>query len=158
MFRSIRRKKKEISLDLGKQLLHENRIGVLAVNGEDGYPYCMPLNYYYDEENNKVYFHGARAGYKSDMLKLSDKVCFTVYGKESVKDLEWAPYCKSAILFGRCHLLENNAETMALLKTLAMKYYPSEEAADEEIAHDGKAVQVFELEIEHMTAKEIQEK
>lgn len=47
---------------------------------------------------------------------------------------------------------------MELLKKLAMKYYPNENLADEEIARAGKAVQLFEIEIEHMSGKEIQEK
>ena len=60
MFRPIRRKKKEISTGAAKQLLHAERRGVLAVCGDDGYPYAIPLNYFYDRENRKIYFHGAR--------------------------------------------------------------------------------------------------
>lgn len=40
MFRPIRRKKNEISLPAAQQLLREARRGVLAVNGDDGYPLC----------------------------------------------------------------------------------------------------------------------
>lgn len=68
MFRELRRKKREISTEAAKQLLKIERRGILAVNGEDGYPYAIPLNYY-NEEQNKIYFHGARAGYKYDMIK-----------------------------------------------------------------------------------------
>ena len=39
-----------------------------------------------------------------------------------------------------------------------MKYYPTEQLVDEEIARLEKAVQVFEIEIEHMSDKEIQER
>ena len=49
MFRPIRRKKHEISLPAAQQLLREARRGVLAVNGDDGYPYAIPINYLYDE-------------------------------------------------------------------------------------------------------------
>ena len=86
MFRNVRRKTREISTEVAKQLLKTERRGILAVNGEDGYPYAIPINYYYDEEQNKIYFHGARAGYKYDMIKVSDKVCFTVVGKEQIKN------------------------------------------------------------------------
>lgn len=97
MFRELRRKTREISTEATKQLLKTERRGILAVNGEDGYPYAIPLNYYYDEEQNKIYFHGARAGYKYDMIKASDKVCFTVVGKEQIKnpDEQWAPYLRA---------------------------------------------------------------
>ena len=46
----------------------------------------------------------------------------------------------------------------ALLKRFAMKYYPDEQLVDDEIARAGKAVQMFEIEIEHLSGKDVQEK
>ena len=69
MFRPVRRKKKEISMEAVKQLLHTERRGVFAVNGDDGYPYAIPVNFFYDEEANQIYFHGARAGHKIDSIQ-----------------------------------------------------------------------------------------
>ena len=65
---------------------------------------------------------------------------------------------QSVVVFGRCHLVESGARATTLLKRFAMKYYPSEQLVDEEIAQSGKAVQVFEIEIEHMSGKEVQER
>ena len=39
-----------------------------------------------------------------------------------------------------------------------MRYYPSEQLVNDEISHAGKAVQIFEIEIEHLSGKEIQER
>ena len=158
MFREMRRKKNEISIDMAKQLLASSRRGVLAVNGDDGYPYAIPVNYLYDEEAQKIYFHGAKTGHKVDALRACDKVCFTVYGNETVRTESWAPFMQSVVVFGRCHLMDAGSETTRHLKKFAMKYYPSEQLVDEEIAHTGKAVQVFEIEIEHMSGKKIQER
>lgn len=158
MFRPIRRKAKEISLEKAKSLLAESRRGVLAVNGDDGYPYAVPINYNYDEAAGKIYFHGARAGHKFDSIKACDKVCFTVYGNETIKAEAWAPFMQSVVVFGRCHLIEDQERALSLCKTMAMKYFPEEKLADDEIASSGKAVQMFEIEIEHMSGKEIQEK
>ena len=80
MFREIRKKKSEIDKSAAENLLECSRRGVLAVNGENGYPYAIPINYFYDRDSKKIYFHGARAGYKVDALRACDKVCFTVYG------------------------------------------------------------------------------
>ena len=158
MFRPIRKRKNEISRDAAEALLRESRRGVLAVNGEDGYPYAIPVNYLYDKETQKIYFHGARAGYKVDALRNSDKVCFTVYGNETVREEAWAPFVRSVVVFGRCRLLDGGTDTMALLKRFVMKYYPSEQLAEEEIARSGKAVQLFEITIEHLSGKEVQER
>ena len=158
MFREMRRKKNEIDIKKAESLLQESRRGVLAVNGDDGYPYAIPVNYFYDRDDQKIYFHGARAGHKVDALRACDKVCFTVYGNETIKEESWAPFMQSTVVFGRCHLLEAGEKATAILKRFAMKYYPNEQMVDEEIAQVGKAVQVFEIEIEHLSGKEVQEK
>ena len=170
MFRDIRKKKNQISTEAAEQLLREARRGILAVNGREGYPYAIPINYYYDREAQKIYFHGARAGHKAEAIRACDKVCFTVYGSETIREEAWAPYLRSVVVFGRCRLLEQSPETMALLnmdesyaerdllKRFAMKYYPEEQLADEEIRQDGAAAQLFEIEIHHLSGKEVQEK
>lgn len=155
MFRKIRKIKNEIDKDAVDSLLHSCRRGILSMNGEDGYPYAIPVNYYYDEANQKIYFHGAKAGYKVDCLNSCDKVCFTVFGNESIKDLEWAPYVQSVVVFGRCHLVDTNNE---VLKTFMMKYYPDVDLVDKVIEEDSKFVQMYEIIIEHKSGKQVQEK
>lgn len=94
-----------------------------------------------------------------DALKTSDKVCFTVYGNERIDESEsWAPYVQSVVVFGRCRLLEASPESIERLKEFAMKYYPDETLADEQIARNGRATQMFEITIEHMSGKQVQEK
>ena len=157
-FRPVRRKKSEIPREAAQEILRTARWGVLALNGDDGYPYAIPINFLYDAEAEKIYFHGAKAGYKVDALRKSDKVCFTACGEEIVKKEAWAPFASSAVAYGRCHLLESTPENMANLKRMAMKYYPDEESVDRAIASDTKGVQLFVIEIEHLTGKEVQEK
>ena len=92
-------------------------------------------------------------------MKASDKVCFTVYGNERIDEAEsWAPYMQSVVVFGKCRLLEPGPESIDRLKEFAMKYYPNETLADEEIARSGRAAQIFEITIEHMSGKQVQEK
>ncbi len=158
MFRPIRKKRNEISVEAAKQLLHNSRRGVLAMYGMEGYPYAIPINYFYNEDENKIYFHGARAGHKVDALKENEKICFTVYGNESIKDEDWAPYMQSAIVFGKCTLVQDRDRIISLVREFAMKYYPSKELVEEEIEMSGKAVQMFEIKIDHISGKEIQER
>ena len=159
MFREIRKKMNAISLEAAKELLRDSRRGVLAVNGDDGYPYAIPVNYLFDEAGEKIIFHGAKAGHKVDALRKCDKVCFTVYGNETIKDREreWAPHLQSTVVFGRCHLIESREENLSLIKKMAMKSYPDEKTVDDEVADSGMAVQMFVIEIEHISGKEVQE-
>ena len=155
MFRKIRKIKNEIDKDAIDSLLHSCRRGVLSMNGDDGYPYSIPINYYYDEANQKIYFHGAKSGYKVDCLNRCDKVCFTIFGNESIKDLVWAPFVQSVIVFGRCHLVDTDNE---VLKNFMMKYYPSLDLVDKVIKDDSKFVQMYEISIEYKSGKQVQEK
>ena len=146
MFKPIRKKINEIDRTATEALLTSNRRGILAMNGVNGYPYAIPINYFYDNETQKIYFHGAKAGHKVD-------------GDEHIDESEpWAPYVQSAVVFGRCRLLEAGPESIARLKEFAMKYYPDEILADEQIARNGRATQMFEITIEHMSGKQVQEK
>ena len=158
MFRPLRRKKRAITDEEARELLATCKRGVFAVNGDDGYPYAIPVNYFFDAEHNKIYFHGAKAGHKVDALKRDDKVCFTVYGNEHFEPGDWAPYVQSTVVFGRCHLIDDAAATEARVRELGMKYYPGKEEVEKEIALDIKAVQLYEITIEHLTGKQIQEK
>ena len=158
MFRTIRKKKNEISQEAAKELLRASRRGVLAVNGDEGYPYAIPINYLYDEENHRIIFHGAKAGHKVDSLKKSDKVCFTVFGNETIKEEAWAPHLQSVVIFGKCHLVESKDTIINLVKKFAAKYYPSEDMVNQEVMSSGRGVQIFEIEIEHLSGKEVQER
>ena len=153
----MRRKKQELTEKQCLDILRRAKTATLALSGDDGYPYSVPMNFVY--EDGKIYFHGACAGHKVDALRVCDKVCFTVYGNETIREEDWAPFMQSTVVFGRCHLMENGSEkAMEMLKRFAMKYYPNEQLADEEIAQAGRAVQMFEIEIEHLSGKEVQEK
>ena len=158
MFRPLRRKKRAITDEEARELLATCKRGVFAVNGDDGYPYAIPVNYFFDAEHDKIYFHGAKAGHKVDALKRDDKICFTVYGNEHFEPGDWAPYVQSTVVFGRCHLIDDAAATEARVRELGMKYYPGKEEVEKEIALDIKAVQLYEITIEHLTGKQIQEK
>ena len=156
-FRPLRRTNNAVSEEVAKALLLNEKRGVLAVNGDDGYPYAIPVDYLYDEAAGKIYFHGAKQGHKVDSIKKNDKVCFTVFGNEQHDD-DWAPTVQSTVVFGRCHLLETDDAAVELLRKVADKYYPTKEEAEEEIVKAGRAVQIYEIEIEHLCGKQIREK
>ena len=158
MFRPMRRASRAIPEEAVKHLLQQSRRGVLAVNGDNGYPFAIPVNYYYDQEHDKIYFHGAKSGQKVDALKQNDKVCFTVYGNEAFEEGDWAPYLHSVIVFGRCKLVADAGQTEDRVRELALKYYPTKEEAEAEIVKGIHAVQLYEITIEHMTGKRIHEK
>ena len=47
MFGEMRRKKQALPLEACEKILERGTSGVLALEGEEGYPYAVPLSYYY---------------------------------------------------------------------------------------------------------------
>ena len=83
MFRAMRRKKQAPSHATIKDILRRGTSGVLALSGDDDYPYAVRLSYVYD--NGKLYFHCAKSGQKIDAVRGAHR-------KEAI-NLEWEPLC-----------------------------------------------------------------
>ena len=62
MFREMRRKKQALSLAECARILYRGTSGVLALSGDGGYPYAVPLSYVY--AGDRIYFHCAKQGHK----------------------------------------------------------------------------------------------
>ena len=75
MFRDMRRFKQQLTSEECETILRDQKRGVLAVLGDMGYPYTVPLNYVYD--NGCLYFHSALQGHKIDAIRSCDKTSFT---------------------------------------------------------------------------------
>lgn len=157
MFRKMRRFNQQLTDEECIAILKSEPRGVLAVKGEDGYPYALPIDYYYDDENGKIYFHCAKEGHKIDALRADNRVSFCVYDKGFKKEGDWALNIKSVIIFGKINFAEDMDETIKRVRRLALKYYPTPEAVEEEIEKAGRRVQILELEIDHITGKLVNE-
>ncbi|HEX2985640.1 MAG TPA: pyridoxamine 5'-phosphate oxidase family protein [Caproiciproducens sp.] len=153
MFREMRRKNQVLSTEENIQILNRGTSGVLAVSGDNHYPYAVPLSYvYYD---NKIFFHCAKTGHKLDSIAGNEKVSFCVIDKDQVVPEEYTTYFRSVIIFGRARILENEEEKRSALKILAEKYLPDhEQSALQEIEKALSHVCIIELAVEHMTGKE----
>lgn len=158
MFRQMRRIKQELSLEEAKKLLIKNKRGVISFNGEDGYPYSIPINFFYDKDENKLYFHGAKTGYKVDCIKNNNKSCFVTYGDEELSDNGWSYYLKSVVVFGKIEIVEDREFAAKKLKELASRYYPSLSEIDAAMERSFDNALVYSLNIEHVTCKRVHEK
>lgn len=158
MFRQMRRIRQELPLDEAKKLLIKNKRGVLSLNGEEGYPYSLPINYFYDEEENKLYFHGAKTGYKVDCIKNNNKASFVTYGDEELSDNGWSYYLKSVVVFGKIEIIEDRDLAAKKLRELSAKYYPSLSEVDAAMERSFDNALVYYLDIAHMTCKKVHEK
>ena len=103
MFREMRRKNQELSEEECIEILTNEPRGVLALLGDNDYPYAIPMSHVY--VNGKIYFHGAMEGHKHDAMKKHSKVSFCVMDKGVKKEDEWWYTFKSVIVFGKIRIL-----------------------------------------------------
>ena len=157
MFREVRRFKQRLTREECLEILKQTKRGVLSVNGDDGYPYGMPLNHYYDEESGKIYFHGASQGHKVDAIRKDDRVSFCVYDDGYRKEGDWALTFRSVIVFGRIREVEDQDVILRVCRDLSYKFTSDDDYIEHEIATSGKRVLVHELTIENITGKTIRE-
>ncbi len=154
MFREMRRKKQALRPEDCARILAQGTSGVLALLGDDGYPYAVPLSYVYHE--GRVYFHSAMAGHKLDALRRCPKASFCVVDQDQVVPETYTTYFRSVIAFGAVRILEDEAEKWAAAELLAMKYAPtdSNENRAEVIHQEWPRFCMLELSVEHLTGKE----
>lgn len=100
MFREMRRFKQQVTTEECKKVLKEEKRATFSVIGDDGYPYTIPINFYYDKEDNNIYFHGAKEGHKVDAMNRCDKVCLTVWNQGFKKEGHWEWNPTSVVVFG----------------------------------------------------------
>lgn len=156
MFREMRRKKQALPAEENFRILEQGTSGVLAVAGDSGFPYAVPMSYVY--EDGKIYFHCAKSGHKLDAVKRNEKVSFCVIAQDRVAPEAYTTYFRSVIVFGYARMLEEEGEIRGAIEKLAVKYAPGDAPGRErEIEKQLPALCMVELTIAHMTGKEAKE-
>ena len=157
MFRKMRRFKQQITDAECIEILKNTKRGVLSLLGEDGYPYGIPIDHWYCEEDGRIYFHGAKEGHKIDAIKACDKASYCVYDEGYRKEGEWALNIKSVVTFGKIRLVEDEDTARKICTELVRKFTDDQDYLEKELQNAFPRVQCLELIPEHMTGKLINE-
>lgn len=153
MFREMRRTKQALSENECVDILKRGTAGVLALSGDGGYPYAVPLSYSY--EDGELLFHGATAGHKIDAMRKDPKASFCVIDKNDVVPEEYTSHFRSVIAFGRISIVEDENEKIAEMSKLAERFRPGFGAETNAKSEDAvKRFCLFKLKIEHMSGKQ----
>lgn len=157
MFRELTRKNKAISEAECVKLLKEETRGILSVLGDEEYPYGMPMNHFYNEEDGCIYFHCGKAGHRLDAIRRHDKVSFCVYDKGIAEDGDWALHVNSVIVFGKLEVIDDIAVIIDISEKLSRKFTRDEKYIQQEIELYAKETLLLKLKPEHMCGKKVKE-
>ena len=157
MFRELTRKNKAITQEECVELLKTERRGVLSVNGEDGYPYGMPMNHYYHPADGCIYFHCGKSGHRLDALQKSSKVSFCVCEQGTREAGDWALTVRSVVAFGEMEILSDPDLIREIATALSRKFTDDEGYIQNEIALYGKNTLLLKLTPAHICGKRVKE-
>lgn len=152
-FRPMRRSRQQLSADECIRILNTAKAGTLALLGDGGYPYSLPISYVYSD--GRIYFHSALKGHKIDAIRNCDKASFSVIDRNDVHPKEFTTYFRSVICFGRIRIIEDEQEKLRAATLLGERYNPGDsEGLAAEFAKAFRAMCMIEFDIEHMSGKE----
>ncbi|MBQ9797987.1 MAG: pyridoxamine 5'-phosphate oxidase family protein [Clostridia bacterium] len=156
-FRPLTRKAKQISHAECLELLDKERRGILSVNGDNGFPYSMPMNHYYNPEDGCIYFHCGKGGHRADALLRSDKVCFCVCEAGEKDANDWALHVRSVVVFGTMESIEDEGQIVRITTALSHKFTEDEAYIQNEIAHFASKTRLLKLTPLHVCGKRVKE-
>lgn len=149
----MRRIKQQLTQEECEKILERGRTGVLAVLGDNGYPYTVPINYYYTD--GKIYLHCSKSGHKLDAIRSNPKVSFCVVERDDILQEKFTTLFKSAVAFGKAEILADKEEMRSSVTALAEKYcsdFLDEVPAEVERGFD--ILCMIKINIEHLTGKQ----
>lgn len=156
MFRPMRRHGQQLDTHVCEQILATAPRGVLAVLGDEGYPYAVPLDFVYSDD--KLFFHSAPEGHKLDAIAACVKASFCVLDEGQREESDWWYHFNSVIVFGRMRIVTEPDLKLDALRKLGAKYFPEGYDIEADIAKNLARVAMLELSVEHLTGKHVREK
>jgi len=152
-FREMRRKRQQLPEEENIKILKKATAGTLALHGDGGYPYAVPISYVYHE--GKLYFHSALAGHKIDAIRSCDKASFCVIEQDDVQPKKYTTFFRSVIAFGRIHIIEDEQDKLEAARLLGNRYNPNDdESLKKEFESGFTRMLMIRFDIEHLTGKE----
>ena len=157
MFREMRRFKQQLTKEECIEILKKEPRGVLSVLGDDGYPYGIVINQWYDEKTGKLYFHGAKEGHKIDALRRCDKVSFCVHDEGYREGDDWPLHIKSVVVFGRMKEVTDSEKIVEICTHLCGKFSDDQAYVEKELSRGIPRGLCLELTPEHISGKLVKE-
>ena len=156
MFRKMRRFGQQLPQAEAESILTGATSGVLALLGDEDYPYAVPMSHVYSD--GKLYFHSAPAGHKVDAARRGGKASFCVIASDDLLPEKLTTLYTSVIVFGRIRIVEDDAEKLSAIRLIGSRFAPGHmDKGEAEIQESWNRLTLLALDIEHMTGKESRE-
>ncbi len=152
MFREMRLKEQQLTKEETVEMLNKATHGTLAINGQDEYPYSIPISFAYSDD--KIYFHGALEGQKHDLLTADPHICLSVVDLDDVQPEQFTTYYRSVVAYGTAKRMDAPEDIRKVMELIVAKYSPGLAEGGRKYAKSQEGnFCVYEMDIAHMTGK-----
>lgn len=148
----MRLTKQELSREETLAILEKNGTGTLALAGDDGYPYSVPVNYMY--QDGCIYFHGAKSGHKAEAISREPRASMSVIDMDVLLPDQYTTDYRSVIVFGEIALITEDQRKRQVIRDFGYRFCKGYiEDMDAVIDKEWEILNVYEMKIQHMTGK-----
>lgn len=147
----MRRFRQALSDEENFDILHRGKVAVWAVDGDEDYPYAVPVNYVFHA--GAILIHCASQGHKIDAILRNPKCSICVIDKDDVIPEKFTSYFRSVIAFGQAEILTDRQEKIDALLRLSAKYSPGIDPTHE-IDRFINVVCIVRITLESITGKQ----
>ena len=158
LFRPLARSRQALSREDCLRILGEEKRGVLSLLGDEGYPYGLPHNHWYDPADGRIYFHSGPTGHKIDAMRREEKASFCVLQQAELSDDGWSYFFNSVVVFGRLEIVTDHDRALEISRQLSCRFTDDKEYVEWELEKSGSRVLCFALIPEHISGKRVHEK
>ena len=157
-FRPLARSRQELSKEESIAVLHREKRGVLSVLGDEGYPYGLPIDHWYDPVSGRLYFHSGPTGHKIDAIRRDDRASYCVIERAELSDDGWSFFFNSVVVFGRIEIVKDHDRALEISRQISYRFTEDREQIEREVSKSGARVLCFALIPEHISGKRVHEK
>lgn len=151
MFKDMRRNELQLSEEETRKKLAGCPYITLAMMGDNGYPYSLPISFVYEE--GRLFIHGYKSGHKVEALTNHEKVSFSAVYENEVNPAGFTVAYTSIVAFGRAKRLVDSEKERAI-RLIIEKYSAAHKEKGERVVQSlWDNFTAFEIEIDHITGK-----
>lgn len=148
----MRRIDREMPAEFAYDVTDRCEYAMLSMTDPEGLPYGLPITIV--REENTIYFHCARDGFKIQCLRANPHVCLACVCDTHIIEEKFTTEFASAILRGTASEVTDDAEKIHALRLLCQRHTPAGmDGFEDAVARSLHRTAVWKIEISDITGK-----
>ena len=148
----MRRADREMDAAFAWGVADKCEYAVVSMSDREGQPYSVPVTP--ARMGDCLYFHSAKEGTKTDLLRANPRVCVVCVGDTHRLTDQFTTEFESAVLFGEAEEVADEEERIAAMRAICQRHCPANMAHfGEELARSMPRAAIWRIRVTSITGK-----